>query len=375
MPDPDPERHGLDPGELLARALHTAQPSAGSTAWTPPPPERLAALLPQYRIESLLGHGGMGAVYKGTQATLDRPVAIKLLPAELAADGEFFARFQREARTLAQFQHRGIVAVYDFGQTSEGHLYFVMEYVHGTDLSRVLRGLGLNPKQALAITGQICDALAFAHSQGVIHRDIKPANILLTKDGRAKLADFGLARPAAGPAGSLTGTDVIVGTPDYMAPEQHAGEADARADIYALGVMLYEMLTGQRPQGIFALPSQRVQGRCPHRRSRHQSPPAGARAPLPARQRDEDRRGPHPQHTPWRHPPRRAPGTLRRRRRAAHHPRPQEQGHDEACPSSARRPPRHRAHHRSRLRMVEKHAPCANRRPRRKAGRRRKRSG
>jgi len=121
-------------------------------------------LLPQYRIESLLGHGGMGAVYKGTQATLDRPVAIKLLPAELTADGDFLARFQREARTLAQLQHPGIVAVYDFGQTSEGHLYFVMEYVHGTDLSRVLRGPGLNPKQALAITGQICDALQFAHS-------------------------------------------------------------------------------------------------------------------------------------------------------------------------------------------------------------------
>ncbi len=133
-----------------------------------------------------------------------------------------------------------------------------MEYVAGTDLSRVLHGPGLNPKQALAITGQICDALAFAHSQGVIHRDIKPANILLTKDGRAKLADFGLARPAHGHTGGLTQTAMVMGTPDYMAPEQRTGEADQRADIYALGVMLYEMLTGQRPQGIFALPSEKV---------------------------------------------------------------------------------------------------------------------
>ncbi len=260
MPDsePNPELHGLDPGELLARAMQTAQPSAGSTAWLPPAPEEVAALLPQYRIESLLGHGGMGAVYKGSQATLDRAVAIKLLPAEIAADESFVARFTREARTLAQLQHPGIVAVHDFGQTGAGHLYFVMEYVDGTDLQKILRGPRLQPAQALEAICQICEALQYAHGQGVIHRDIKPANILFTREGRAKLADFGLARPSAEDPGGLTHTQMAVGTPDYMAPEQREGHADQRADIYALGVMLYEMLTGQRPQGIFAPPSERV---------------------------------------------------------------------------------------------------------------------
>ena len=246
LPDPGPNP-GANPsaGELLARALNTPGPSVGDGRWTPPAPEELAALLPQYHIESLLGHGGLGAVYKGRQAALDRPVAIKLLPAEMAADAQFIARFQREARTLAKLQHPGIVTVYDFGQTSAGHLYFVMEFVDGTDLHRILHAPGgVNPAQALEIISQICDALHYAHEKGVIHRDIKPGNILVNTQSRAKLADFGLARPAAGPAGSLTGTDVIVGTPDYMAPEQHVGEADARADIYALGVMLYEMLTG-----------------------------------------------------------------------------------------------------------------------------------
>ena len=258
MPDSDSELHGLDPGELLARAMQTASPSAGATAWTPPTPEQVAALLPQYRIESLLGHGGMGAVYKGWQPTLDRAVAIKLLPAEIAADAEFVTRFEREARTLAQLQHPGIVAVHDFGQTSEGHLYFVMEYVDGIDLQKILRGPRLQPAQALEAICQICEALQSAHRQGVIHRDIKPANVLFTRDGRAKLADFGLARPISENTGGLTHSHMAVGTPDYMAPEQREGQADQRADIYALGIMLYEMLTGQRPQGIFELPSRRV---------------------------------------------------------------------------------------------------------------------
>ena len=137
----------------------------------------------------------MGAVYKGVQAALDRPVAIKLLPAELASDGDFLVRFQREARTLAKLQHSGIVTVYDFGETSAGHRYFVMEYVDGTDLHQILRGPGIQPAQAFEMIAQICDALHYAHRQGVIHRDIKPANILVTKDVRTKVADFGLARP------------------------------------------------------------------------------------------------------------------------------------------------------------------------------------
>ncbi len=261
MPDSQPPRdhRGLDPGELLARALHSVQPTSGGRAWLPPEPEELARLLPQFQIEKLLGRGGMGAVYQGWQPTLERRAAIKLLPAEIAADPEFVARFQREARTLARLQHPGIVAIHDFGQTAEGHLYFVMEYVDGTDLHRVLHTTGLEPAQALELIGQVCTALHYAHSQGVIHRDIKPANILLTRDGQAKLADFGLARPFhAGDVSALTSTNVVMGTPDYMAPEQRHGPADHRADIYALGVMLYEMLTGETPRGIFERPSQRV---------------------------------------------------------------------------------------------------------------------
>ncbi|MDP1586794.1 MAG: serine/threonine-protein kinase, partial [Prosthecobacter sp.] len=242
---------GIHAADLLARGLESAKAATGNPqAWQPPTPEELAALLPQYEIESLLGRGGMGAVYRGKQAALDRAVAIKLLPAELAADAEFMSRFQREARTLARLQHPGIVAVHDFGQTSQGHLYFVMEFVNGTDLARLIHGPGINPVQALEVITQICDALQYAHSQGVIHRDIKPANVLINTEGRAKLADFGLARPTSEETASLTRSNVVMGTPDYMAPEQmagNAGHADHRADLYALGVMLYEMLTGQTP--------------------------------------------------------------------------------------------------------------------------------
>ena len=263
IPPPQPPIGGigdLDAGELLARGLNTVQPSHGAGAWVPPAPEDLSRLLPQYHIESLLGAGGMGAVYKGRQAALDRPVAIKLLPAEIAADPQFVARFQREARTLAKLQHPGIVTVYDFGQTSAGHLYFVMEFVDGTDLHRILHAPGgVNPAQALELISQICDALHYAHEKGVIHRDIKPGNILVNTQSRAKLADFGLARPVKEESAMLTASNVIMGTAAYMAPEQHEGHSDQRADIYALGVMLYEMLCGQRPGGAFDPPSQRVQ--------------------------------------------------------------------------------------------------------------------
>src|SRR3954447_25218808 len=161
----------LDPGELLARGLNTVQPTIGHGPWVPPEPEELARLLPQYRIERLLGHGGMGAVYQGEQTALQRKVAIKLLPAELAHDAQFVARFQREARMLARLQHPGIVAVYDCGQSSAGHPYFVMEYVEGTDLQRMLREPGLAPEQAMELIMQICDALQYAHQRGIFHRD------------------------------------------------------------------------------------------------------------------------------------------------------------------------------------------------------------
>ncbi|MEN3939893.1 family 16 glycoside hydrolase [Prosthecobacter sp. SYSU 5D2] len=255
----DPLLEGLKPADLLKRGLDTVKPPSGTPLdWQPPEPEVLAQLLPQYQIESLLGRGGMGAVYRGKQVALDRAVAIKLLPAELTADAEFVGRFQREARTLARMQHPGIVSVYDFGQTSQGHLYFIMEYVDGTDLHRVIHGPGLKPAQVLEIVAQVCEALQYAHSQGVMHRDIKPANVLLTQDGRAKLADFGLARPTQEDSGGFTRSNVVMGTPDYIAPEQLYGQSDHRADLFSLGVMLYEMLTGQTPRGAWSLPSQRV---------------------------------------------------------------------------------------------------------------------
>ncbi|WP_157447576.1 serine/threonine-protein kinase [Chthoniobacter flavus] len=255
------ELRGLDPGELLARGLQTVRPSVGAGPWEPPTLEEVSRLLPQYRIEQLIGRGGMGAVYKGIQLNLDRPVAIKLLPAEMAMDEAFVARFEREARTLAKLQHSRIVTIFDFGRTAEGHLYFVMEYIDGTDLRRILRGPGLDPEQALALVGQLCDALQAAHREGIVHRDLKPENVLITRDGYVKLADFGLARPPQEEgAPNLTQTNLVLGTPDYMAPEQRFGaaRADARSDIFALGVMLYEMLTGQTPRGVFDPPSHKV---------------------------------------------------------------------------------------------------------------------
>lgn len=240
---------------LLDCALGTRLPSSPAPMWQPPEPARLAALLPQYEISRMIGRGGMGAVYQGVQRSLNRPVAVKLLPVELSRDAQFIARFQREAQTLARLSHQGVVTIFEFGQTSEGHLYFVMEFIDGTDLAHLLRTQKLEPAQALELTIQVCEALHFAHSQGVVHRDIKPANVLVTRDGRAKLADFGLARPFITDRTQLTGSHMVMGTPDYMAPEQWSGQADHRADIYALGVMLYEMLTGTRPQGAFDLPS------------------------------------------------------------------------------------------------------------------------
>jgi|GEM_PF-3348325 len=251
---------GLDPGELLVRGMQSVHPTAGGKSWEPPTPEELSWMLPQYEIEGLLGAGGMGAVYKGRQSILDRTVAIKILPPELAEDEHFVQRFKREARTLAKLQDAGIVTIYDFGQTTEGHLYFVMEFVEGTDLRRLLHGKKLDPDQALELTCQICDALQAAHKKGVIHRDIKPENILITMDGKVKLADFGLSRPSVEEADSkVTMTNMVMGTPDYMSPEQKDGNTDHRTDIYALGIVFYEMLTGKPPRGVFDPPSHKVQ--------------------------------------------------------------------------------------------------------------------
>ena len=232
------------------------------SGFEPPAVEELAKRFPQLEILELLGKGGMGAVYKARQPGLDRLVAVKILPAEISGDLTFAERFNREARALAKLNHPNIVGVYDFGQM-EGLCFFVMEYVDGVNLRQALQAGGMTPRNALAIVPQICDALQFAHDEGIVHRDIKPENILVDKKGRVKIADFGLAKLLGHEQADhqLTATHQVMGTLRYMAPEQLEGshEVDHRADIYSLGVVFYELLTGELPIGRFAPPSKKVQ--------------------------------------------------------------------------------------------------------------------
>jgi serine/threonine protein kinase/ankyrin repeat protein len=234
--------------------------------------DEMARHFPQLEIIELLGQGGMGAVYKARQPGLDRLVAVKILPRHAARDPAFAQRFAREARALAKLNHPNIVAVYDFGQTqitagADGTqaplYYFIMEYVDGLNLRQLIRSGQCKPDQALRIVPQICEALQFAHDEGIVHRDIKPENILIDKRGRLKIADFGLARILGHTRAdfTLTGPWQVMGTPNYMAPEQLDDplHVDHRADIYALGVVFYEMLTGDLPRGRFAPPSHKVQ--------------------------------------------------------------------------------------------------------------------
>lgn len=236
--------------------------AGGLADWEPPTLEEAARLFPKFTVLEIIGRGGMGAVYKARQEALDRPVAIKLLPLEISVDRDFAERFKREARTMAKLNHPNIVSVFDFGTTPEGHLYFVMEFVEGTTLHHLIRTTGLKAAQALEIIVGVCEALNYAHAEGVVHRDVKPANVLVDVRGRVKVTDFGLARlngPSAAEQAGYTMTGTVLGTPDYMAPEQKRGmHVDHRADIYSLGVMLYEMLCGQVPQGVFDLPSRLV---------------------------------------------------------------------------------------------------------------------
>lgn|GEM_PF-2162621 len=215
----------------------------------------MAKLLPQYDIERLLGHGGMGVVYQGRQRSLDRAVAIKILPPGLDdVDASYVERFKNEARIMAKLDHPAIVPVHDFGETAEGQLYIVMAFVDGTDVAQMIRRQGrLPPEHALAITAHVCDALGYAHTHGIVHRDIKPANILINREGAVKVADFGLTKADEPGSGGLTKTGMAMGTPDYVAPEAliMGTQIDGRADLYAIGVMLYHMLTGDVPRGTF----------------------------------------------------------------------------------------------------------------------------
>lgn len=254
---------GLCPECLIKSGFKTESP-AGNEAqgFVAPSVEELAGLFPQFEIVELVGIGGMGAVYKARQPGLDRVVALKILPPHSAADAGFAERFNREARALARLNHPNIVAVHDFGRVNGLH-YLVMEFVDGANLRQLQRAGQLTPEQAFEIVPQICDALHFAHGEGIVHRDIKPENILLDKRGRVKITDFGIAKilgHAADKIG-LTSARDVVGTPHYMAPEQieNPQRVDHRADIYSLGVVFYEMLTGELPIGKFAVPSRKVQ--------------------------------------------------------------------------------------------------------------------
>src|ERR1035437_4262197 len=269
---------GLCPACLLQRGIATeggAPP--GTPPFVPPTIPDLTRLFPQLEILELIGKGGMGAVYKARQPSLDRFVALKILAPRSGGELDFAERFTREARALAKLSHPNIVGVYDFGRaelplgqnaqqrvpTTPLH-YFIMEYVDGPNLRQVEQAGKLSAREALEIIPQICAALQFAHDEGIVHRDIKPENILLDKRGRVKIADFGLAKILGQEPKDfrLTGVRDVVGTPHYMAPEQieKPQTVDHRADIYSLGVVFYEMLTGELPLGKFQPPSSRAHG-------------------------------------------------------------------------------------------------------------------
>lgn len=287
---------------MLAAMQPTAHPE-GAERTPSPSLAAVSAAFPQLEVLELIGQGGMGCVFKARQPQLNRFVALKILPEALSRDAAFAGRFTREAQALAALSHPNIVTIHDFGQTGKGDVpvvasgpgsdadlgaprffYLLMEFVDGVNLRQALRGGRFTPEQALAIVPPLCDALQFAHERGIVHRDIKPENLLLDKDGRIKIADFGIARmlaasgaadsqppapgaatnPAAGqptPPSFVTADNSITGTPGYMAPEQKSTpqKVDSRADIYSLGVVFYEMLTGELPADKLQPPSRKVQ--------------------------------------------------------------------------------------------------------------------
>ncbi|HUK83470.1 MAG TPA: serine/threonine-protein kinase, partial [Verrucomicrobiae bacterium] len=254
---------GLCPVCLMKVGLGTAtgDPTVAQPDAALPSPTEIAPHFPNLEILECLGRGGMGVVYKARQPRLNRFVALKILAPERVADPRFAERFLREAQALARLNHPHIVAVHDFGEVG-GLYYLLMEFVDGVSLRALLRDHKITPEQALAIVPKICDALQYAHEQGVVHRDIKPENVLLDKQGRVKIADFGIAKIVGGEQApqKITQDQQVVGTPHYMAPEQVETPklVDHRADIYSLGVVFYEMLTGELPLGRFEPPSKRV---------------------------------------------------------------------------------------------------------------------
>jgi serine/threonine protein kinase len=232
----------------------TAPYSAGP--FMPPSPQELTARLPNLEVHELLGHGGMGVVYKGRQPFLDRPVAIKVIRSDVADKEASRQQFIREARALAKLLHPYIVTVFDFGEAGDLY-YLVMEYVEGTSLRQLLARKAVSARDVLDFMPQIGEALQHAHESGIIHRDVKPENILVDLRNRVRLVDFGLAR-AIGPQVPTSAEDQhIAGTLGYMAPELFSQPAsvDHRADIYSTGAVFFEMLTGDIPRGAPVPPS------------------------------------------------------------------------------------------------------------------------
>jgi eukaryotic-like serine/threonine-protein kinase len=230
----------------------------------------------RYRLLELLGQGGMATIYRARDAQLDRDVAVKLLRPEFGQDPDFLARFRDEARSAASLSHPNIVAVFDSGEEGSDP-YIVMELVEGQDLASILRENGpLAPRQAARVAAEVAKALHAAHVRGIVHRDVKPSNILIGRDGRVKVADFGIAR--AMDDAQLTLPGVTMGSVHYFAPEQARGEpATAASDVYALGIVLFEMLTGQRPfsgDGAAAIALARLTTTPPHPSALRTSVPA-----------------------------------------------------------------------------------------------------
>jgi tRNA A-37 threonylcarbamoyl transferase component Bud32 len=258
---------GVSPAVALAaplpEALLQVAQSAGRSPVGEPCPDlsldsgrRLARLLGEgacrlgrFVLEAELGVGSFGHVFRARDTELDRPVALKIQRAGSITSGETAERFHREARSIARLKHRGIVALYDTGTTEDGICFLVTEFIEGNTLEEMLRQGAVDPRRAAQLIAEMADALQYAHDHGVIHRDVKPSNILIDNEGQPHVADFGLAKRDVG-GETVTSDGRVMGTPAYMSPEQARGEShhvDARSDVYSLGVILYEMLTGERP--------------------------------------------------------------------------------------------------------------------------------
>ena len=249
----------------------------------------------RYEITKAIARGGMARVYLARDRSLDRPVAVKELVPEFAADESFVERFRREAQAAANLTHPNIVGVYDWG-TQDNTYFIIMEYVDGPVLSKVLRDEGpLHPRRAAELASEVAAALGFAHSRGVVHRDVKPGNVILTSSGQAKVTDFGIARAMSAPEENLTQAGSVMGTATYFSPEQAQGlQVDQRSDLYSLGVVLFEMVTGRTPftgETPLAIAYKHVQDQPPAPSTLVSGLPAGLEAVIMKllRKRPEDR--------------------------------------------------------------------------------------